>query len=177
MPASTFIRRSSNAPSSSNVAGSSGSNAHPNHATMPAISNTSSTVSGNTFTPINGTSSASTVYTATNSAINGNLGSDLSEFGSGGITTAGGFIGRAQEGSSRTTSPSLSPIIGGAQGPFPAANHSLSQSFQASNADLQSLYSATNSTFTNSTFTGSSLNAGQVSLMKWNLASTFQLML
>jgi len=136
---------------------------------MPLMGTTSNLFGGNTNTTAGPGASIAGSPAYVNAAASG--GSHMSEFGSGGGGgVAVGSIGRAPEGSSRATSPSLSPTIGGTQATFPStstsANQSISQSFQASTIDSQSLHSATNSTFTvsnASTFPPSSLSAGQVS--------------
>jgi hypothetical protein len=157
MPYSAFARRTSNAQPPPAVS-SSPPGASPSQHQQQAMSIGSATASmpGDTST-----------YSTNYGSIGGNNtmaygGSEMSEFGS-----IGDF---SREESSTTTSPSLSPIIGGNISSFSfglpsAGNPTISQSLQASN-DVQSLHSGTNSTFTNSAtsaFIGSSATPGQVS--------------
>jgi hypothetical protein len=150
MLSSAFVRRASNTQGPA-VISSSPPTASPSHQHQQAMS-------------VGNTSAISTNHGSiggTNINAAGYLGSEVSEFGS-----IGDF---SREESSTTTSPSLSPIIGGNQGSFqfglpPALNPSILQSLQASN-DAQSLHSATSTVFpasSTSTFLGSSIGTGQV---------------
>lgn len=158
MPYSAFVRRTSNSQPTAAVS-SSPPGASPSQQQQQAMSigSASTSMPGNTSTFSTNYSS----ITGNNSMVYGD--SEVSEFGS-----IGDF---SREESSTTTSPSLSPIIGGNVSAFSfglpsAAGHpTILQSLQAPN-DVQSLHSGTNSTFTNSgtsTLVGSSTTPGQVS--------------
>lgn len=152
MLSSAFARRTSNAQTAPAVS-SSPPSVSPNHHQQMSIGN-NSTYSTNYGGSI-----------GANATAVGHVGSEFSEFGSLGELS--------REESSTSTSPSLSPLIGGTQSSFnfglpSSVNPTISQSLQASN-DAQSVHSATTSTFpasSTSTFLGSSIGTGQVSLRR-----------